>query len=156
MASLTIVKRIAARPSIVFDSITTAEGIAGWWGPDSGPVLAAQSDARVGGAYLVRFRAEDGRVHEARGEYLEMVRPERVVMSFHWAFGGEPQEAGNVSRVTMELRAINDGTELTFTHADLADELSKASHGQGWGGALEKLERRLQNADPLRTGPSPS
>jgi uncharacterized protein YndB with AHSA1/START domain len=142
MTSLTIVKRIAARPSIVFDALVTAEGIAGWWGPDSGPVLAAQSDARVGGAYLVRFRAEDGRVHEARGEYLEMIRPERVVMSFHWAFGGEPAEAGNVSRVTMELRALNEGTELTFTHMNLLDDVSKASHEMGWTGAIEKLGRR--------------
>ena len=143
MTSLTIVRRIAARPTIVFDCLVTAEGIAGWWGPDSGPVLAAHSDARVGGAYLVRFQAEDGRVHEARGEYLEMDKPRRVVMSFRWAFGGEPDEGGNVSRVTMELRAVNDGTELTFTHMDLATEVSKASHDMGWRGALDKLARRL-------------
>ena len=39
MTSLTIVRRIRARPSIVFDALTTQEGIVGWWGPDAGPVL---------------------------------------------------------------------------------------------------------------------
>ena len=44
MTSLTIVRRIAARPSIVFDALTTPEGIACWWGPDAGPVLLAETD----------------------------------------------------------------------------------------------------------------
>ena len=143
MTSLTLVRRIAARPSIVFDALTTAEGIASWWVPDDGPVLVAQSDARVGGGYLVRFRKRDGSEHEARGEYLELVRPERVVMSFRWVFGGAAEEIGNISRVEMELRAISGHTELTFTHANLRDAASKSSHEQGWGGALEKLTQRL-------------
>jgi uncharacterized protein YndB with AHSA1/START domain len=142
MTSLTIVRRIAARPSIVFDALTTAEGIADWWRADEGPVVAAQSDVRVGGGYLVRFRMMDGQEHEARGEYLEIVRPERVVMSFRWVFGGEPLEIGNVSRVEMALRPIDDDTELTFTHADLKD-LAEASHEKGWCAALDKLVRRF-------------
>ena len=36
MTSLTLVRRIAARPSIVFDALTTAEGIASWWGRTMG------------------------------------------------------------------------------------------------------------------------
>ena len=41
MTSLTIVRKIAARPSIVFDALTTPEGIAVWWGSDAGPVLVS-------------------------------------------------------------------------------------------------------------------
>ncbi len=47
MTSLTLVRRIAARPSIVFDALTTPEGIAWWWGPDEGPVLVIESDRPV-------------------------------------------------------------------------------------------------------------
>ena len=36
MTSLTLVRRIKARPQVVFDAVTTAEGIARWWGPDAG------------------------------------------------------------------------------------------------------------------------
>jgi uncharacterized protein YndB with AHSA1/START domain len=46
MTSLTLVRRIAARPAIVFAALTTAEGLAGWWGPDAGPVLLAEIAAR--------------------------------------------------------------------------------------------------------------
>ncbi len=142
MSSLTIVRRIAARPSIVFDALTTAEGIADWWRADDGPVIEAKSDVRVGGSYIVRFRMMNGQEHEARGEYLEIVRPERVVMSFRWASGGEPLEIGNVSRVEMALRPIGGETELTFTHADLRDH-AEPSHEQGWCAALDKLVRRF-------------
>jgi uncharacterized protein YndB with AHSA1/START domain len=61
MTSLTLVRRIAARPSIVFDALTTPDGIACWWGPDDGPVLLAETDIRVGG----RFRMLDRSEHES-------------------------------------------------------------------------------------------
>ena len=89
MTSLTLVRRIKARPSIVFDALTTAEGIASWWGPDGGPVLVAESDPQVGGRFRVRFRTLDGSEHESSGEYLEVVKPERLSMSWRWTGGVE-------------------------------------------------------------------
>jgi len=143
MTSLTLVRRIKAQPAIVFAALTTAEGITHWWGPDAGPVLFAESDARVGGRFRVRFRKLDGSEHEASGEYLEVLDSKRVVMSWQWVDGGEPDERGEVSRVAIELRAIDIGTELTFTHARLQTEVSRSSHGQGWSYALDELERYL-------------
>lgn len=136
MTSLTLVRRIAARPSIVFDALTTPEGIAHWWGPDAGPVLVAETDLRVGGHFRVRFRKLDGDEHESSGQYLEVRRPERLVMTWRWLGGAEdPAE----SRVEIDLRPIPEGTELTFTHAALSSEEARASHEGGWGGALDKL-----------------
>ncbi len=43
MTSLTLVRRIAARPSIVFDALTTPDGIACWWGPDDGTGAACRN-----------------------------------------------------------------------------------------------------------------
>jgi uncharacterized protein YndB with AHSA1/START domain len=146
MRSLTLVRRIAARPSIVFEAMTTAEGVAAWFGPDDLPVVRAEMDARVGGAYRVQFRTLDGRDHEACGEFLEVVPPRRIVMSWSWAFGGELEEGGRISRVEIELRPIADGTELTFTHAALQNEASEKSHAHGWSGALDKLVRHLEDA----------
>jgi uncharacterized protein YndB with AHSA1/START domain len=139
MTSVTLVRRIAARPSIVFDALTTPEGIAYWWGPDGGPVLLAETDLRVGGRFRVRFRMLDGSEHESGGKYLEVVRPKRLAMSWHWEGGEDPGE----SRVEIDLRAIAEGTELTFTHSRLHDEETRRSHEQGWNGALDKLERHF-------------
>jgi uncharacterized protein YndB with AHSA1/START domain len=148
MRSLTLVRRIAARPSIVFEAMTTPEGVAAWFGPDDLPVVRAQMDARVGGAYRVHFRTVDGRDghdHEACGEFLEVVPPRRIVMSWTWAFGGVPEERGRTSRIEIELTPIADGTMLTFTHTALWNEASETSHTRGWTGALDKLARHLEN-----------
>jgi uncharacterized protein YndB with AHSA1/START domain len=143
MTSVTLVRRIAARPSIVFAALTTPGGIAGWWGPDDGPVLIAETDLRVGGYCKVRFRMLDGSEHQSEGEYLEVKPPTRLAMSFCWTAGGEPEEDGAVSRIEIDLRPIDIGTELTFTHARLRNEASRASHEDGWNGALDKLVRHV-------------
>ncbi len=143
MTSLTLVRRIAARPSTVFDGLTTPEGIACWWGPDDGPVLKAESDPRVGGSWRVRFRTLDGSEHESAGEYLEMQRPVRLVMSWRWLEGGgDPGE----SRLEFHLRPVAGGTELTLTHARLQTDEAARGHERGWSGALDKLERHLRSA----------
>ena len=141
MTSLTLVRRVAARPSIVFDALIKPEGIACWWGPDAGPVLAAETDLRVGGRYRVRFRTLDGSEHESRGEYREIVKPERLAFSWRWVEGGgDPGE----SLVEIDLRVISVGTELTLTHSRLHDDDSARGHEQGWSGALDKLQRHFQ------------
>ena len=148
MTSLTLVRRIAARPSIVFEALTTAEGIRAWFGPDDLPLLSAELDPRVGGAYRFRFQTLDGREHEAFGEYLEVDPPRRLVMTWRYAFGGEPEEAGRTSRIEVEVTPFEGGSELTFTHAQLRNDASLASHERGWTGSLAKLVRKLGDATP--------
>ena len=144
MTSLRLVRHIKARPQVVFDAVTTAAGIAQWWGPDAGPVLFAEADPRVGGRYRVRFRTQRGTEHESSGEFLEIDPPKRVVMSWRWKGGVEdPGE----SRIEITLRATPDGTDLSFTHSELHDEVTSASHEQGWAGSLRKLEVYLATGE---------
>ncbi len=144
MTEAVLVRRIAARPAIVFDALVTADGIASWWGPDDQPVISAVADPRVNGSFRVRFYTADGREHECSGEFLEIVRPKRVVLSWRWTGGGEADEvvADNVSKVEFRLRAIDTGTELTLIHSALTTVVSARSHAGGWGGALVKLIRQ--------------
>jgi len=139
MTSLTIKRRIAARAGIVFDALTTPEGISHWWGPDPGPVLLAETDLRVGGRFRVRFRKLDGSEHESAGEYLEVEPPERLAMSWRWTGGGDP----NVSRLEITLRPVDGGVELTLIHSGLASDASARAHEEGWTAALDKLERHF-------------
>lgn len=147
----TLVRRIAARPAIVFDALVTAEGIGSWWGPDDFPVLSAAADPRVGGSFRVRFRTADGLVHECSGEFLEIKRPECVIMSWRWVVNGVVEEHDKVSRIEFHLHPIDTGTELTFVHAGLSNEVSALSHQGGWAGAFEKLMRRFSETQ----GPRP-
>jgi len=139
-----LVRRIAARPAIVFDALVSEDGIASWWGPrEDEPAISAKVDPRVNGTFRVRFRTADGREHECTGQFLEIEKPSRVVLSWRWAVGGEPDEvaADNISRVEFRLRPIDTGTEVTLIHSALTTEVSATSHEGGWGGAFEKLTR---------------
>jgi uncharacterized protein YndB with AHSA1/START domain len=85
----------------------------------------------------------DGTEHECSGEYLDVVRPERVLMSWRWKGGAEdPGE----SRVEIVLKAVPEGTEITFTHSHLQDEETRRGHEGGWTGSLDKLEARFSSA----------
>ena len=143
MTSVTLVRRIKARPKIVFDLLSTAEGLTSWWGPDDFPVLSAEADVRVGGRFKVRFRSADGAQHVCAGEFLEIEAPQRIVMSWRWTSGGEPDEAGAASRLELSLQPIPTGTELTLAHMYLRTDVSAASHERGWSGALDKLMQRM-------------
>ena len=146
MTSLTLIRRIKARPSIVFEAVMTADGIAQWWGPDAGPVLMAETDPRKGGRFRVRFRMLDGTEHECSCEYLEVVFPERVVMSWRWKGG---REDPNESRVEIALKPNPEGTEITFTHSLLQDDETRRAHEEGWTGSLDKLAARFAGGEAL-------
>jgi uncharacterized protein YndB with AHSA1/START domain len=143
MTCVCLVRRIAARRAIVFEALVTAEGIRSWWGPADRPATSAEVDARVGGCFRVRFRTADGLEHECAGEFLEIDKPERVVMSWRWTQNGQIEERDKVSRVEIRLRAIETGTELTLVHSLLSNESSARAHEDGWDGALQKLIRRF-------------
>jgi uncharacterized protein YndB with AHSA1/START domain len=147
MIRLTLVRRIAARPSIVFDALTTPEGVAHWWGPDGGPVLLSEVDARVGGRFRVRFQMLDGSEHESQGEYLVVEAPFRLKMTWRWVEGGD--DSGE-SFVEFTLRAVGDGTALTLTHSGLETDAARRSHEQGWAGSLDKLNCNFLSAGDLR------
>jgi uncharacterized protein YndB with AHSA1/START domain len=135
--SLTIKRRIDAPQQAVFDAFIIPEKIALWWGPDNGPVTLAEVDAKKGGRYHVRFRMEDGSEHGASGTFEIFDPPHKLAMTWKW----ENEEAP-ASRVEVNLRPIEGGTELTFTHARLPDAATRDSHEQGWNGAFDKLQAK--------------
>jgi uncharacterized protein YndB with AHSA1/START domain len=147
MTSTTLVRRIAARPAIVFDAIVTEAGIRSWWGPDAEPAISAVVDSQVGGTFRVCFRTDDGLVHECAGEFLEIERPLRVVLNWRWVSHGAVEERDNVSRVEFQLRPIDSGTELTLIHAGLGSDASAEAHQRGWNGALSKLIRQVSQTE---------
>jgi uncharacterized protein YndB with AHSA1/START domain len=147
--SLTLVRRIKAPPRTVFAAFVEPTHIMKWWGPDAGRALAAETDVRVGGRFRVMFETLDGERHENRGEYLEIDPPARLVMAWWWASTPERR-----SRVTVSIRAISDGSELTIHHEMLFDVATRDNHLWGWNGTLDKLERLL--GEQTATPPQPT
>jgi uncharacterized protein YndB with AHSA1/START domain len=132
--SLTLVRRIKAPPARIYAAWTQPERMVRWWGPDAGPVLSAEADPRPGGRFRVVFRTMDGEQHDCRGMYREVEPERRLVFSWQWVTMPERE-----SLVTLELRPIPEGTELTLIHAQFYDEAARDGHREGWSGALDKL-----------------
>ena len=132
LPSVTIVRRIKASPAKVWAAITRPDQMIQWWGPDAGPTLRADVDVRPGGRFSVVFRLLNSDEHNPTGIYREVV-PERKLV-FTWDLPGERE-----SLVTILLKPIDGGTELTLHHEHLPDEAKRQSHEQGWRGLLDKL-----------------
>jgi uncharacterized protein YndB with AHSA1/START domain len=138
--------RIAARPETVFDFLVDQEKQVLWMG------RRAELDARPGGIYRVEINDRS----TARGEYVEVDRPSRVLMTFGW----EGQEAGEgehgvppgSSRVELTLEPDGDGTLVRLRHYDLP-EGAREMHGQGWELYLGRLAIAASGGDP---GPDPN
>ncbi len=132
--SLTLVRRMKAAPAKIYDAWTRPEMMVRWWGPDAGPVLSAESDPRVGGRFRVVFCTLDGERHDCSGEYREVEQNRRLVFTWHWVSTPERE-----SLVTVEIRPLPEGAELTLTHAQFFDEAARDGHRRGWSGSLDKL-----------------
>jgi uncharacterized protein YndB with AHSA1/START domain len=136
MTSLTMVRRIKAKPQKIFNAFIDPRKIALWWGPDAGPVIKAEVDARLGGRFHVRFRMKDGSEHGSTGIFEAFDPPHHLAMS--WTWESEP----STSHIDVKFREIPEGTEMTFAHSRLKDEASRDDHTEGWNGAFDKLEAK--------------
>jgi uncharacterized protein YndB with AHSA1/START domain len=134
--SLTIKRRFKASPAKVFAAWTDPEKIKRWMGPGEIVTVGAESDPRAGGRYLIMMRSPTGEPHDVGGVYREIVADEKLV--FTWVWKSAPERE---SLVTVVLKPDGDGTLLTLTHEQFADEAARDGHRQGWNGAFDKLER---------------
>ena len=132
--SLTLVKRMKAAPPRVWDAWTKPEMMMLWFGPHHTRVEHAEADVRIGGRFRVVLREDNGERHEATGLYSEIEAERRLVFSWNWVSTPE-----RVSRVTVVLRPIAEGSEVTLTHDRFADADTATRHRRGWTESLERL-----------------
>jgi uncharacterized protein YndB with AHSA1/START domain len=132
--SLTLVKRMKAPPARVWDAWTKPEVMVRWFGPHHTQAEDAQCDLRLGGGFRITVRENTGETHGVQGRYTEIDPPTRLVFDWNWISMPE-----RVSRVTVVLRPIEEGTEVTLTHDRFADAETATRHRRGWTESLERL-----------------
>jgi uncharacterized protein YndB with AHSA1/START domain len=71
--------RFHAPRELVFESYTAPEHVPHWWGPRGCTITIPEMDARAGGVWRFLFHLPDGSTHLERIEYLEVLKPERLV-----------------------------------------------------------------------------
>jgi uncharacterized protein YndB with AHSA1/START domain len=102
----------------------------------TGKVVKAEIDARVGGKYtLTERRNGEDVVHT--GEYLELERPRRIVITF-----GVPKYSQAVSTVTLDIVPRGEGCDMTLTSTCVASEWAERSH-EGWSIILRTADKVL-------------
>jgi uncharacterized protein YndB with AHSA1/START domain len=134
-AEKVVVERlIPASPRKVFEAWLDPEALRRFMCPAPGSrVTRAESDARVGGKFLIVMHV-GGQDVPHRGEYLEITRHTRL------AFTWRSVHAGEGSRVTLHFAEVPGGqTRLRLEHVGLADAETRARHHDGWSNILKEL-----------------
>jgi uncharacterized protein YndB with AHSA1/START domain len=121
---------------------TYPEAFADWFGgPDADvPISTVSMDVRPGGAWslTMSFGPERHEIHW-RGEYREVVEPERLVLTITDQPQGDRYEL-----LVVVLRQLDDGrTEMTFEQRGLMGPEEYERAGSGWGIFFDRLDERL-------------
>ena len=134
---------IAASPETVWEFLVDPDKATRWMGQ------TASFDPRPGGEYRVEVIPGN----TARGEFVELDPPRRLVYTWGWEPGGVDKAVPpGSSTVEIELVPSGDGTTLRFSHRGLPSAEAAESHAHGWDHYLERLIVAAPGGDP---GPDP-
>jgi uncharacterized protein YndB with AHSA1/START domain len=131
---------LAHPPGAVWAALTTAEGLAAWFGNEAG------IDLRPGGTAWMKWT--DGAAADMRVERVE----EPSVFGFTWHIYGLPEDDPRRTYVEFTLEPTGSGTRLTVVESGFAqlpgDAYRKAYDGnsQGWTSELGELAAYLDAA----------
>ena len=137
--SLTLIRKIKATPEKVFAAWTDPKILKKWMAPsDDMEVTLAETNLKVGGRYRIIMHEPDGKDHIVGGTYSEISPSSKLV--FTWAWENAPDME---TLVTIELRKVSEGTELTLTHTKFGNEQARDMHNKGWLGCVGRLEKYI-------------
>ena len=142
---ITITRVFDAPRVLVFKAWTDADQLAQWWGPKGFTNPVCEIDVRVGGAIRIHMRSPDGNVYPMKGEFREIVAPERIVFT-----NIAVDAAGNpiIEGLTTVTFAEHGGKTTMTLHTRgraMVDYAVAYLQGMemGWTGSIDKLETLL-------------
>jgi uncharacterized protein YndB with AHSA1/START domain len=139
---LRIERTFAAPAGAVFDAWISPDMLRRWWPAGVGwDTPVAEVDPRVGGRVRLVMRDPAGNEFGGEGEYLEIVRPMRLVFTWRWdAATGLGTE---LQRVEVDFLQNPDATTtVVLVNHGIRDE-ETADHREGWQASFDNLEQAV-------------
>jgi uncharacterized protein YndB with AHSA1/START domain len=136
---LVVERTFDALPEAVFDAWLDPKGLGKWlFATPGGEMVKVEVDARVGGSFKIVERRGD-ELAEHFGEYLELNRPQRIVLALATEKGHRP------SRVTVDIEPTSRGSRMTLTNRigmEWAEYFDRTR--DGWSTILNGLAATLE------------
>ena len=127
---------------LVFEAHSKPEHIKRWWGQRGSTMITCEMDFRPGGAWRFVTREKDGNEYAFRGEFREIVEPERIVQTFEF----EPM-AGHISVDHLTLTEQDGKTTLTvrttFDSKEDMEGMLQSGMEAGMAETYDRLEELL-------------
>jgi uncharacterized protein YndB with AHSA1/START domain len=136
-----VMERIFDAPrELVWKVLNDASRVPNWWGPRDTSMTVEEMDVRVGGRWRWVAHSTDGDA-PFKGEYLEVVPPQRVVRTE--IFDVEPFNDPAMAAIeTMTLEDLGGRTKLVSRSKFPSPEVLAQALSTGMiGGALEAYDR---------------
>jgi uncharacterized protein YndB with AHSA1/START domain len=136
---------------LVFEAHSSCEHMSHWWGPRKYEFASCEFDFRPGGAWRIVHRGPEGDIPGFRGEFREIVRPERIVWTFEWE--GMP---GHVSVQTATFEERDGKTTLTatalFDTTEDRDGMLESGMEEGAADTYDRLDEYLETLSGAAAG----
>jgi uncharacterized protein YndB with AHSA1/START domain len=147
-ASVTLTRTFDAPRTLVWKAWTDPKMMAQWFGPRGFTNPVCELDVRVGGSLRIVMRGPDGNDYPMKGEFREVVAPERLVFS-------------SIATDNQGKHLLEGETTVTFAEKDGKTILTVKSHAvglvpiapqmlagmeAGWTQSIDKLETLLGGA----------
>jgi uncharacterized protein YndB with AHSA1/START domain len=135
--SARVTRQFSSSPQRVFDAWLDST-TAGQWLFATGQIIFVEIDPRTGGTFCIVER-RNGENVEHVGEYLEMVRPHRLVLILY-----ADKYSLDFERVTVLFHSRGSGCDLSLTH-ETTPELAPQVR-RDWIAALNRLAAPLEES----------
>jgi uncharacterized protein YndB with AHSA1/START domain len=123
-------------PERVYKAFLDPDALVKWMAPNGFTAKVHHMDARVGGTYKMSFaNFGSGKSHSFGGEYLELVPNQRIRNTDTF---DDPSLPGVIT-VTVTLKKVVVGTELTIVQENLPDVIPAEACMLGWQESLTLL-----------------
>jgi uncharacterized protein YndB with AHSA1/START domain len=132
---------LATKPEKIYRAFIEADALAKWIPPNGFACTVHHLEPKVGGNYRASFRNfTTGHSHTFGGKYIELVPNERLHYTDRFE---DPNMPGEI-QVTVTLKKVSVGTELTIVQEGIPDVIPLEGCYLGWQESLQNLAKLVE------------